>query len=454
MKINAIRIDADYLVKALNNLGVLVRAQEPSLVLVMQSCKVNKLVENLIYKQLILKEESSKDIQELIGYYSGAAKVVLSDATQIKSYLDLVEHTITALSQTLLEGSLFKMDTRSLVDYALANAGALSARLVASFLNATTFIDGRELIVSDDNFGDAVINWADTTTKVSAAFAIVQRTVVVSAGFGMTPQGYTTSLGRGGFDLFTTTLGSILKCEEINIYTYQNGIYNADPAIVSEATSLETITYQEAAQLSFTGNSAIYPPAIWPAVKVNIPIVIKNILDPSFKGTYISHKENAQDANAISGITHICGLNLITVYGNGLLGQIGTSSKLFGLLSENGINIMFISQSSSEYSISFAVAEEDGKKAVDAISKARKNKQFLTLDESVYVKKNVSIVSVCGNKMRNVPGISGKLFSVLGNAKVNIIATAQGGEELNISIVIDQKDVKKAVEGIFAAFLG
>ncbi len=453
MKIHAIRINSACLHKSLANLKEFLSKEDPAVLVVMSSEKANSLFVNLIHKHLVIKEEASAETQELIGYYSGLGKGVLGDSPQSRAYVAQVEETIGALVQTLIEGSLFKMDTRSLEDYALANGAALSARLVQYYLHAARFIDGRDLVVSDDNFGDAVINWTETRTRVQTALEDVKGCTVVSAGFGKTKQGYTTSLGKGGFDLFTTTIGSIVPCDEVIIYTYVNGIYNADPALVDQAVNLESITYEEAAQLSFTANGAIYPPAIWPAVKANIPIVVKSVLEPGLKGTYISAGEDKLDHRLIKGITNLSGLDLITVYGNGLLGQIGTSSKLFGLLSENGINIMFISQSSSEYSISFAVDGKDGKKAVEAISKARKNKQFLSLDETVFVKKNVGIVSVCGNKMRNVPGVSGKLFSVLGAAGVNIIAAAQGGEELNISVVVAEKDIARSVNAIFEAFL-
>lgn len=446
--INALKINADYLAKSLEGISKMINEKGNSILVVSSSEKENSLLVNVIDKQLRLKEDCTSEIQAVKQYYYTSAKQIL-DKKKLDMFASEMETTISSLQQTLIEGSLFRMNDKSLEDYALANGAMLSSKMVYYYLSGALFVDGRNIIVSDDSYGNAVINWDATSEKVKGAFSSVKGLAIVSGGFGKTKDGYTTSLGKGGADLTATTIGAILKSESIVFYSFADGIYNADPSIIRDAKSLASLTYEEAAQLSFSEKGAIYPPAIWPAVKEGIPIIVKNALNLEFKGTYISASDDASDKKAIKGISCISDVELITVYGNGLLGQIGTSSRLFGLLAENDINILFISQSSSEYSISFAVSSSDGAKAVEVISKARKNKRFLSLEETVFVKKNVGIVSVCGNKMRNVPGISGKVYTLLGEAGVNIIAAAQGGEELNISVVVKGKELEKGVRGIY-----
>ena len=454
MKIKAIRMDAGFLAKAAKGLKDFSCKGKSDAVVVSCSGKVNEMLSHIIEKQLVKKEDITADLAEVVKYYTSVAKTLLTGKT-LTAYTAEVKKTAEALHQTLAEGALFKMSDKSLDDYALANGSFLSAKLVYEYIAGAQLVDGRDIVVSDAEFGDAVINWEATAAKVKKAFAGKKGTVIVSGGFATTPDGYTTSLGCGGADLTATTLGAVLKCECVEFYGYADGICDADASIIPNAKSLKSVTYEEAAQLSYGDcGSSVYPPAIWPAVVENIPLVVKNILNPDFQGTHIDSIGDKKDKGAIRGIRNISSLDLITVYGNGLSGRIGTASRLFGLLSENEINIVFISQSSSEYSICFAVSSSDGRKAVKAIEDAQKNKKFLSVSNSVIVKKNISIVSVCGNRMRNVPGISGKVFSVLGDAGVNIIASAQGGEELNISFATDSKDVKKCVKTLYAAFLG
>jgi aspartokinase/homoserine dehydrogenase 1 len=226
----------------------------------------------------------------------------------------------------------------------------------------------------------------------------------------------------------------------------------ADPRKVEKAYAIESLTYSEAIELSHFGAKVIYTPTLRPVYKKNIPILVLNSFKPESKGTVISHKSSDDNRSPIKGISSIDHVDLITLQGTGMVGVTGTSMRLFGALAGRNINIILITQASSEYSITFAVNPSDSGPASEAIHEEFNREINLNNELKVLLEKNLSIIAIVGERMKNTPGISATLFKSLGRNGINVIATAQGSSELNISVVIKNESLKKALNVIHDGF--
>jgi aspartokinase/homoserine dehydrogenase 1 len=228
-------------------------------------------------------------------------------------------------------------------------------------------------------------------------------------------------------------------------------MFTANPKLVKQAQPIETISYQEAMELSHFGAKVLYPPTIQPVLKDSIPIFIKNTFEPEAYGTLISNSPN-EGANPIKGISHIDNIALVTLEGSGMVGVAGSSKRLFEVLSNENINVIFITQASSEHSICIGILNADADKAKAAIDKTFEIEIGQNKVDPCIVEKDLCIVALVGESMKNHQGISGKMFSTLGKNNVNIRAIAQGASERNISVVINEKDVKKALNTLHERF--
>lgn len=334
----------------------------------------------------------------------------------------------------------------------------LSIHLVAAAIDdlgeKSYAFEASKLIVTDDNFGDANPLLEESTKKVKAMLpSLLNRNIIpVITGFiGATKEGELTTLGRGGSDFSATIIGYCLDASEVWIWTDVDGVMTADPKIVKDAKTLSRISYNEGAELSYFGAKVLHPRTLVPAAIKKIPVWIKNSFNPQTKGTEIAYDRNG-NGHGVKAITSIKGLSLVTLQGNGMVGVPGTAAKLFGALAERGINVMFISQASSEHNISFIVRKQDGLKTKEILERTFQVELMNKRIESVIVEDDVAIIAVVGERMRGKPGIAGKTFTALGDRKVNIIAVAQGSSELNISMVIKEQDLMQAVRGIHRAF--
>ena len=236
--------------------------------------------------------------------------------------------------------------------------------------------------------------------------------------------------------MMAALVASAINAERIDFYVEGEGI-----------NGISSMTYDEAAHYCASNIAPFPSAALWPAKKNGIPIVVKSILYPDFAGTTISNTA-ADSGKDISGVVTDQELNLITIYGTGLLGYIGASSTIFSSLAKAGVNIRFISQTSSEYAISFAINPKDSEKVSLVINALISNNPMFPLEDVMVVNREVAIITVYGSCMKNIPGVSGKVYSLLGKAGVNVIAAAQGGEELSISIVIEVSDLEKAQKAL------
>jgi aspartokinase/homoserine dehydrogenase 1 len=263
--------------------------------------------------------------------------------------------------------------------------------------------------------------------------------------------GITTTLGRGGSDYTAAILASALDASILEIWTDVSGMMTADPRLTSNARIIPHISYQEAMELSHFGAKVIYPPTIQPVMNQNIPVWIKNTFAPDDDGTLIESVAT-KNGNIVRGISSINNIALISLEGSGMIGIPGFSKRLFEALSAEKINVILITQSSSEHSICVGIDSSFVQKAKNAVDAAFANEIALRKVEPLQVEGEQSIVALVGENMKSHPGISGRMFSALGKNGINIRAIAQGSSEKNISAVISTKDVRKGINVLHEEF--
>ncbi|MDR2177171.1 MAG: bifunctional aspartate kinase/homoserine dehydrogenase I [Treponema sp.] len=334
----------------------------------------------------------------------------------------------------------------------------MSAALLTRILNArgieASYLDTRPLIKTDSAYGRAAFIPSETYTAIRRCFeaASGQTALPICTGFtGSDSRGRTTTLGRGGSDLSASIIAAALDAEELEIWTDVDGILTADPKLVKNSFRIETLSYVEAMELSHFGAKVIYPPTIRPSLERGIPISIRNTFNPACPGTRIAGEAPGGEY-PIRGISSMNNIALIRVQGSGMAGVAGFSSRLFGAMARAGVNIILITQASSEYSICFAALPQDSGTALAAIEEEFGREIASGTIEKPVSEDELSIVAVVGAGMKRSSGVSGKVFHALGRNGVNVVAIAQGSSELNISAVVARQDEAKALNAIHEAF--
>jgi aspartokinase/homoserine dehydrogenase 1 len=332
----------------------------------------------------------------------------------------------------------------------------LSTALIAAILEQrglpVRFLDARDVVKTNNHFGKAEVRFEETNALIQAYFAAHPNEIALITGFiGSNDAGETTTLGRGGSDYTASIFGAALAVQEIEIWTDVDGMMTADPRKVAAAFTIPSISYAEAMELTHFGAKVIYPPSLQPAFAKNIPIRVLNTFNQAFEGTVVS-RVSSPSPYIITGISSIDELALVNVQGSGMIGVAGVSAKLFTVLAKEKISVVLISQASSEHSICFAIDPQVASK-VDKILAKEFAQEIASGDiEGIDIQQDLSVIAVVGEGMRKHTGVSGRLFSVLGKNGINIVATAQGSSELNISVVIEKKDLSKALNVIHETF--
>ncbi|MFB9841051.1 bifunctional aspartate kinase/homoserine dehydrogenase I [Mucilaginibacter ginsenosidivorans] len=343
--------------------------------------------------------------------------------------------------------------TRDLIlSYGERCSTLMISKMAAQYFPESLFVDASELIKTDNEFGNAKVNMELTELLIKGFINENPGKMLFVTGFiASNDANQITTLGRGGSDYTAAIFGSALNASEIQIWTDVNGMMTADPRMVKKAFSLPELTYTEAMELSYFGAKVIYPPTMIPAFMKQIPIVIKNTFDVDFEGTVIQH--HCKPSNLpIKGISSINDISIINVEGSGMVGKSGFSGRLFSLLAREQINIILITQSSSEHSITFAVSPADSEKARRVIGQEFELELLANKLEQPEIEKELAILAIVGENMKQTPGISGKLFHALGRNGVNVRAIAQGSSEYNISVIISKPDLAKALNAVHDAF--
>lgn len=380
-------------------------------------------------------------------------ELVSEDRLQIA--VETVSKLISDLKQVLYGICLVREISSRSMDYIMSFGERFSAYIISeAFLSRgirAGFLDSREVIKTDKTFGNAIVDFVLSGQLIRSYFEDKDYLQIVTGFIGSTSDNETTTLGRGGSDYSASIFGSILNAEEIEIWTDVDGVMTADPRKVKKAFSIETMSYDEAMEMSHFGAKVIHPPTMRPAMMKNIPLRIKNTFNPSFPGTLISLNGNGKK-NLITGITSINSVALIRVQGSGMVGVAGIARRIFGAMADGSINIILISQASSEHSICFAILPKFAQKAKELIEKELRYEISEGFVNQVVVESNLAIVAAVGGDIRGTSGISGKVLQALGRNGINLAAIAQGSSKLNISMVIPKHDESKALNAIHDAF--
>ncbi len=330
----------------------------------------------------------------------------------------------------------------------------LCAQIVAAYLKEigvkAQFVDARDHIVTDESHGAASVDFETTQKNLRRSLmpAIRAGTVPVATGFiGRTREGATTTLGRSGSDYTASIFGTCLKAAEIWIWKEVDGVCTADPSVVPTARLVDRISYQEAAEMAHFGAEVIHPKTMQPARRAGIPIRIKNTFKPEGSGTLITVTQSAPNTPIL--VTSVDGMALVTIEGVGIFGQPGMILRLLTPVAMAGTNIFMISMSSSEYNLTFAILQEDVDRTIKALQKDFRDRGYLGDEVArITVERNMCAVAVVGAGMKGRHGISGRLFGALGDARVNVVAIAQGSSEYNITVVVKSRAMELAVRAI------
>ena len=368
--------------------------------------------------------------------------------TKLKLYFQQLEDILQGIA-ALQELSAKTKDM--VLSFGERCSALMISRILRTINENTEYLDASEIIKTDSSFGNAKVDFEQSNILIQDYFNY-QKDLTVVTGFIASNQNHqVTTLGRGGSDYTAAILGASLNAKQIEIWTDVNGMMTADPRRVKKAFSMEQLSYTEAMELSFFGAKVIYPPTMIPAFLKKIPIVIKNTFEPDFVGTFIQHDLKPSNTT-IRGISSVDHISILNIEGSGMVGKAGFSGRLFSLLSREQVNVILITQSSSEHSITFAVNPDDAIKAQHLIEQEFELELLAGKLEPVRVENNLSILAIVGENMKKTPGISGKLFYALGRNGVNVVAIAQGSSEYNISVIIYHDDLSKALNAVHDAF--
>ena len=328
----------------------------------------------------------------------------------------------------------------------------LSSLIISEFIPGAQWFDSGSFIRTDSYFGKARVNFDVTNSLIKKTFSNFSGLAVVPGFIASNDAGEMTTLGRGGSDYTGAILAAALDVDSLEIWTDVSGFMTADPRVISKAYTISTLSYSEAMELSHFGAKVIYPPTILPVYQKGIPVRIKNTMDPEAEGTLITQSNlNGKDL-PIKGISSISDITLITVQGLGMVGVTGISMRLFGALAKEDINVILISQASSENSISFAINTGSAEKAEKAIRNEFEREIETHQISKITIESSLSIVAIVGENMKHTTGIAGKLFHTIGKNGINIIAIAQGASELNISWVVKDSDLRKTLNVVHESF--
>ena len=380
----------------------------------------------------------------------------LIDVKAQKHVLETVEKLLNNLS-TLFEGVFLVNElTESTKDKIVSHGELLSSFIICEALKNRNLeavrCNSQDLIVTDNVYGGANVDFEKTNANIVDYFANNKNQIVILPGFvSKSSEGIPTTLGRGGSDFTAAILAAALDVSVLEIWTDVSGMFTANPKLVKQAKPIEQISYQEAMELSHFGAKVIYPPTIHPVLQKNIPILIKNTFSPKDKGTLITLKSPKSNYLA-RGISHIENIALLTLEGSGMVGIPSIAKRFLEAIANEKINIVLITQASSEHSICIGINQDEALLAKKVVDEAFAFEISRHRIKPITIVSDLAIVTVVGDNMKSHQGISGRMFSSLGKNNVNIWAITQGASERNISAVISKNDIKKALNTLHDGF--
>lgn len=394
-------------------------------------------------------------VQDLRIRHTEIATELISDDAARRQVLAEIYGLIDQFSNLCYAVSVLGEATPRALDAIASMGERMSIRILAGALNdsgiPSAAVEATSLIVTDENYQSAAPDMAATTDATRSVLnpLLEAGAVPVVTGFiGATRTGVITTLGRGGSDFTAAILGVALQADEVWIWTDVNGVMTTDPRIVPEARTIDELSFKEISELAYFGAKVLHPKTIRPVVEAGIVLKVLNTFNPSHPGTRILADTPLDHENIIKAVTLIKGLKLITLEGRGMLGVPGVAARTFKAIASTKTSVPLISQASSEQSICFAVPSEAADLVISALQ-SEFEREFGRRDiDSVWATDEVVIVSVVGTGMRRIPGVAGKVFSRMGDERVNVVAIAQGSSEASISFIVDAKDGTRAVKAL------
>lgn len=401
------------------------------------------------------KDKKFKDVLEIIeeSHFTIINELIPNNNDSVMAFVDSkLDELKSLLEGIFLINELSPKTSDKLVSFGELLSSYIIAETMKSRGLSADRKNSQELVITDSNFTKAQVDFAITNENIQEYFkAAIQRITIIPGFVSKSVTGEITTLGRGGSDFTAAIVAASLKVDQLEIWTDVSGMFTTNPKLVKQAYPIKDISYQEAMELSHFGAKVLYPPTVQPVLDLDIPIHIKNTMAPDETGTVISN--NKEESNEpVKGISNIDDIALITLQGSGMIGIPGFSKRLFETISQEKINIILITQASSEHSICIGINEKDVEIAKKAIDTTFENEIALNKIDPLITESGLSIIALVGDNMKNHQGISGKMFSTLGRNNINIRAIAQGASEKNISAVISKKDVKKALNTLHEQF--
>jgi bifunctional aspartokinase / homoserine dehydrogenase 1 len=387
--------------------------------------------------------------------HSDAVKAVIPEGERQRCIVNNMKNSLSELSDILHGVFLLKELSSRTLDFIMSFGELFSAYVLSEIITEVggdaEFLDARDLVKTDNSFGCARVYSERTDQNIKEYFDGRTRMQIATGFIASTFNNETTTLERGGSDYTASLFARALDATVIEIWTDVDGIMTADPKKVSGAFPVDAMTYEEAMEMSHFGAKVLHPPTMLPAVEKKIPIHIRNTFNPEARGSIITEMPPSSEYS-IKGISSIDAVSLLRIHGGGMVGIAGIAMRIFNALSRKEINIILITQASSEHSICIAVRPEAALLAKREIEDEFSLEMYAHQIEEVLIEDDLSIVAVVGENMRRFPGIAGKVFAALGESGVNVTAIAQGSSELNISLVVKRSDEAKALNVIHSAF--
>ena len=378
----------------------------------------------------------------------------LVDEAKSGELINSLQALFSDLSNILRGVYLIGDASGKIVDTIVSYGERCSSLIVAYAIEGAVHYDARDFMRTQWHYGKHIVDFEQTNTLIKHYFASPQPRLAVVGGFISkdSSTGNVTNLGRGGSDYTASVIAAALDASCLEIWTDVDGFMTADPRIVDTAYTIPHLSFKEAMELCNFGAKVIYPPTIFPVYHKNIAIHIKNTFNQEATGTYITTEVNPDPERPIRGISSIDDMALLTVQGLGMVGIIGVNYRIFRALAKEGISVFLVSQASSENNTSIGLDPQDADRAVEVLTQEFANEIALGEISDIFAQQGLATVAVVGAQMQHTPGIAGKLFGTLGRNGINVVACAQGAQEINISFVVKKQHLRKALNVIHDSF--
>ncbi|MDR1672696.1 MAG: bifunctional aspartate kinase/homoserine dehydrogenase I [Bacteroidales bacterium] len=403
-------------------------------------------------QQAVQRDEQYKSgIQSIAGLHFDVVNTLVPAGSR-PSVLAEVQRLLCEYEDTLC-GLFLLQDMTPKTHARILSVGVrLAAFVLSHIVRGARYYDTAKLIRTDSGYLDAKIDFEESNRRILGEFSLLRHTTILPGFIAGNRNDNITNLGQRGADYVAAAIAAALNASELTLWMNVDGFMTADPEIIPKAQPIEYLTYSEAIELSHFGASVIFSPTIRPVYEKNIPLYIRNTFNPAAAGTLINNKVPSRDNLRIKGVSSIEKISLLSLQGTGLIGLTSVSARFFKVLSDHKINIIMVTQASSEYSITIAVRPEEAEEAIEALNREFYPKISAEGEIKLRVETDLSVLAIVGERMRNTPGISATLFRSLARNGISVIATAQGSSELNISLVIRHSDLRKALNAVHEGF--